>query len=239
MRTVRPHHLVTYSRCPRRALHSLGTSTEPDSFHFSVVKQTIQASYIHAYNRQKYPKWRRVLEILNRLVRNEGTAMYRQEVYQQSHNMMVAVDRWYEKYFCKDYRQLGLSNVPVEFPVGSSLTYRDDIPLVLFGDTIKICDFKEVSNIHTVSKMATYNDMLLQVRAWGANHALDIPPSHYARIYISDKSVSIMEIQITQEMLAKSDKMLKYILTGMRNEAWHPVPSAQCQACPFSKGCTF
>ena len=239
MRTVSPQNIEVYSRCPRRAFYGWNYAREPMSFHASVIRDVIQAIFLYMAQHEEVPSWKRTLSWIDKYVRQEAVHLESRELYEASKSTLSCLHKWYFSFLLNNYKMMGLTNVPILLELDTKLTYQDEIPFILFGDTMKVGDFKEVSSVARVTKLELYNDIELQIRIWGIYKLFNKKPRNFIRIYISSHTIQAVEIGISDQMLAKTEKMVKYILTGMRNEVWYPSFSTQCLSCPFNKDCTF
>ena len=85
--------------------------------------------------------------------------------------------------------------------------------------------------------MKVYNDLEVHARLWAFWKAAEMLPSEYVRIVIGPQTVRPVKIVLTEEILSKTEKIIRQILRGIRDDVFYPAFSEQCNICPFKQKC--
>jgi len=243
MLVVEPRNIAKYSQCPRRAQLSWNIARdETCDFETTVIKQVIQAAYLHIIRKGEVPTWRRIInwaDLHYQRVSVDPTVSQPKE-YKSAVSLLSCLYGWYHEQFLPSAKGIEpIINVPVYLELGHDVVYRDHIPMIIIGESITLVDFRQVVNTDVpAAAHMLYNDLTVHVRVWGFLRAAEQKPNNYTRIFIGPGSVKMTNIKITQEFLENAAKICKHILTGIKDRVFYPSFSEQCSRCPFKRNCS-
>jgi len=240
LQVISPSLVKLYSRCPNQvkglvdrnvSLHTLDLSA-------SVISDVIKKIFVYQTTTNKIVKWRLIPGWVDIRARERLASIGPKEAYKEAENTLLRLSRWYNGPYLDTYNDPGIINVPIKVYVDDSTIFTDEIEVITVGDTIKMFDIRQISNVRQVSSVAIYNDLSVLARLWGLHQASGVWPTEYVRIYITPESVKTAKILIDEKLQKKCEKITEYLIHGIRNEVYYPAFSDQCIRCSYSKGCS-
>ena len=236
---VTPKHIVLYSKCPKRCQLSWESKRAP-SLLFKITKEIINLSYLYFAKREEPIPWKLVLsQTQSRYTKSLGKLDEKE--YQRAKGLIGRISDWYSKYYLGPFCDPGITNVPIALSLGNNYYYKDYIPLLITGKELRIIDYLSVDdkqNVELYNGPKLYNDLLVHTRIWGFRKAAEIIPSEYIRYVIGEK-ITAPKINVLEESINKTDKVIRQILSGIKDGVFYPSISDQCNLCPYKSRCSY
>lgn len=237
---IRPHHIALYAKCPRKAFYTGLDEPKTLSLEASVLKNTIQTGYIHQakYGEVFHFNWVRKI-CATQLTRHLKQQMSPDGSHRELENLLSRLSLWYNNIYLNGLSSPGLPNFPIYIPMSDSVSFRDDIDIVITTpDGPILADIVEIKKVDNLSKRILSNDIAMHARVRGFMKATDTVPIAYLRIGITKLTITHALLPLNEKILDKSRKMINFIIFAMANEVYYPSVSEQCNFCPFVSKCS-
>lgn len=232
---IYPHNLITYSKCPKRALFSWDSDPPRLPPEFDILANVIRSAYLLFSRFNKPSTWKNIPVWLDKyLLQNIGL-----DDYEKTKNLLARLHGWFFNYYLGDYCFPGLINVPVRIDLDQYLSYHDSIDIVGISERIHIFDFKVIPHKYPTGVMEIYNDFTSHVKTWGFHTAMKLKPDMYTRIYLRPNSIKHTSLLINDKFLSNASKTIEHMYRGISQGIFYPSRSEQCNYCPFFDKCTF
>lgn len=231
---VRPKNIVTYARCPNRAILSWDDSVQEDPVR-KIIETIVKLSYLYLSRKSAPISWKSILS-WSQSVYVQEIAKINTNNYKDMESILSRLSHWYNNYYLRDYCTPGITNIPISIALGYSCYYRDDIPLLLNGKHLSIVDFG-MGLARNLIGSDLYNDPQAQVRLWGISQGSDLIIKEYSRFVITPTEIRPIKITIDNNLIMKNNKIIRHIVDGIRERIFYPAPSEQCNNCPYQDRC--
>jgi hypothetical protein len=235
---VNANHIDAYTRCPRFTKNEWESiCTKRLSPAAAAIRQLVQFVYTTHYQTQKPVPWSAITEQLNNFMIEQMITDPSREDYLQAVSFLDKLSIWYHQYYLAKECIPGLINMPTYMNLGHQVIIKESIDVVLITDKIKLIDFADIDRLDHANGSLLYNDWVMQVKAWAFWRATETKPTHYARIYIGEQSVKEVIIQLNDEMFRRTEQVIRYLLTGIKDQIFYPSFSRQCTKCKYCVDC--
>jgi hypothetical protein len=235
---IRPHNLVTYSKCPKRAQFSW--SDEPSlSLDARIVINVAKTAHLYHLRKEQPAPWYHMSTWMDKCTRDIFADKAPRERYKESEHILTRICDWYRNVYKSKHCDPAMINLPITARLHQNRIYQDTIDIVSVGDNLKLFDFQEVNTGFYVSGVKIYEDLLSHIKAWGFWKASGIRPDSYVRIYLFPNTVKCATIRIMDNMMQNADRIINHLVDGIRHNVIYPARSEQCASCPYVQGCSF
>jgi len=211
------------------------------TFESMVLQRVIQAAHLYLSRKSQVPTWQRIVYWSELYYQKAITdpQVPQPKTYKSAVSLLNVLFNWYHDLFLSSVDDIEpIINVPVYLELGHDIVYRDSIPIVTIGKTVKLIDFRQIDKPRNLGIIDIYNDLAAHVRIWGFEEVTGQMPSHYVRAFILPESIKMVEVKTSKDLLANAAKISKHIITGMKDRVYYPSFSEQCAHCPFKSGCS-
>lgn len=233
---VSPELLALYAKCPNKVKYlKQKIRGKGLSIHGKIVKIIIQKYHQSLAQSGYEPTQRQIIGWIESECRRLLRSSDPQEVYLQSKDVLVCIERWQKNVFQK-YPLSGLINIPVDLTLDYDVFFQDTLELVLLSPEMTLLiAFSE----DEITSEGLYSSLQVQSKIWGFYRATEHKPTMYINLLISPKKVVDIPIQILPTTLGKSESNMKHIMRGLREKVYYPVRSGQCKSCPYRDRCSY
>lgn len=240
---ISPYRIKLYTQCPNKLLFN------PTASPSQLPEEAILSDIIkYAYYRHtaspggKPPTWKAFVSWLDkfrfrhtRLI-SKGMGKY----YNESEWLLVRLSKWYYDYYLPLYATEGFINVPIVLTLDDLVHYRDfpDI-MTVNRDGVRVFDFQYDKKKVGLLGLHILNDIEVLTRVWGIYKFANVKVDKYVRIFLSNQTIQVKEIEITDKYLEKGRRVVGHIVNGIARSVYYPSHSPQCIKCAYRKRCRF
>ena len=238
MLQITARDIVRYSSCPKKAKYLWGQPSPLEPIP-NLISDVIKSAHFYYTHHGELASWKRVTGWASRLFCKNITVSGEVD-YKSGERVLTRLSKWHSKYYLDKNTSPAIINVPIALALGQSCYYRDSLPMVSMDKSLKLYDFHGINEgrLTDYTGIDMYDDLLLRIRLWNFIQATDTVPSEYVRYVISKESISTVSIFPQNEFVHTSNKIIRQILQGMRDDVWYTARSSQCNTCEFRATCT-
>jgi len=259
MLVISVQDIINYSICPNLAKYSKNNSlnfySPKKEFNLSfndksnVIESIIKRIILESgYKPITWEICRRIiLKISNRYLigknqlKSKLSEIELVSYYKQLKKIIAIVQPWYLQSFTK-YNELNETtrlfiNLPFKLTLNDSLTIQDMFDIISVGNLNMLCDVQKSENKYRTEMLS--NDISCHIKLWCYYKIMETIPNYYERIILSKDTLYYHKIYINEEILKKTEKIVKYITRGIYEKVFYPNYSNQCKTCKYSGMCNF
>lgn len=235
-------HLSSYSICPKYCFFSWN-NPNPISLREQVFQEIIKKQYLWHSKNHKIIPWKTLSRITQEVmleVLYPGFDEINQSKYKEYKGYLQPINQWYYGFYLEKFAFPGLSNVPISVTLDDTFTVKDLIPIVAIGESVTLFDFIELPTSMKVTEYTprkVFNDIKIYARSWLFWKASGLTPCKYVRILVTEKTLKVIPINLTEELIIGRVKYFRQMFRGIKDNAFYLSVSEKCNNCKYRKQC--